>query len=328
MTALWAIVLDTWKQSRQQAVFVVMLVILAVTAVATIVVPSSFEQPDGTDRIGFIWDDEPAPVLEQAWTGIYAQTLMLQGDAPIDPFDSGSAQEQSEAMEAAMRAAEAEADTPYAQRSVEVILFAVASAVFSLSMILFLAASSGYVPAMLEAGAIDVVLARPIDRLRIYLGKYLGGLALYSAAIAVTYLLIYVGLGLRTGVWASRVFLVMPLQIFSAAVLFVIIAALGVVSRSSTLCLVVGLLFYLVVDSIVGTLIQMQRMQLFTDIGWLDGLVQAMRATLPNFGLLKENATASVLNIPLMEWQPFAVAFAWLLLALGFGYWRFAKTDY
>lgn len=327
MNALRAIVIDTWKQSRQQAVFLVMLALLAVMGLGAVIVPQPFDQPDGSTRVGFVWSDEPSPLLEEMWAGIYVQTLLIDGGQAPDLLDPEAAEESRDAFEEAAQKVEA-MDVPMDQRAVESMLSLLTSFVFTLSMLLFLAACSGYYPNMLEAGAVDIVLARPVDRLRIFLGKYVGGLALYGAAILALYVFVYIGVGLRTGVWAWRLFLAIPLQIFSAGVLYAILAALGVIKRSATLCMVVGLLFYLVVDSVVGGLIQAQRMGMFAEMPWMDGIAGTMRATLPNFDLLKANATASVLNMPLMEWQPFLVASAWLLLALGIGYWRFSKTDY
>ena len=327
MNALWAIVIDTWRQSRQQAVFLIMLGILALIAILATALPKPIED-GGETRIGFVWSDQPTYELEEAWTAIYAQTLVLNSGEPVDMMDPDALAERNEQMMEAFDEAVAKVDVPPAQRSMEVIVYGIASAVFSISMILFLAACSGYFPNMLEAGAVDIVLARPIDRLRIFLGKYLGGMALYAAAITAVYFLIFLGVGVRTGVWVSRIFLAVPLQIFAAGVLYAILAALGVIRRSATLCMVVGLLFYLVVDSILGSLMQMQRMNVFTEMPWLDGIAKTMRHTLPNFGMLKESATASVLNMPLMDWQPILVAAAWLVLALALGYWRFNKTDY
>lgn len=328
MTAFWAIVLDTWRQSRQQVVFIIMLVVLAVVAIAAVVLPKSVVDEAGEERMAFVWSDEPAEMLEEQWTAVYAQTLLLDEDERINPFDEESAVRMADRMNAMMEAADAEADTPRLRRGVEFFLMSIVSGVFSLSMLLFLAACSGYYPAMLEAGAVDIVLAKPIDRMRVFLGKYVGGLALYAAAIAVTYLIIFVGVGLRTGVWHLAIFLVMPMQVFAAGVLYAILAALGVVSRSSTLCLVVGLFFYVVVDGIVSGLVAMQQMGAFVDFPALENVSVMLRWGMPNFGLLKANAAASVLNIPVMEWQPFLVATAWLLAALGFGYWRFSRTDY
>ncbi len=326
MNALRAIVIDTWRQSRQQTVFIVMLVILAVVTLGAVVLPHPQTHEDGTDGVGFVWSDAPSEELEALWVTLYAQALLLESDEPMDPF--GMDEEAFERQQKAFEEADAQADVPRDRRVVEVIVNFVASMIFTVSMLLFLAASAGYVPNMLESGAIDIVLAKPVDRLRIWLGKYAGGLALYGAAIAASYAIIFVGLGLHTGVWVWRIFLVMPLQIFCAAVLYAIIAALGVVSRSSTLCLVVGLGFYLVVDSVVGSLIQFAQMGLLADWPWLENVGKAMRLTLPNFGLLKANATASVLQMPIMDWQPFLVALVWLVLALAFGYWRFSRTDY
>jgi ABC-type transport system involved in multi-copper enzyme maturation permease subunit len=326
MNPLRAIVIDTWRQSRQQTVFIIMLVLLGIISIAAVVLPHPFEDENGTARIGVIGGDGPSQPLEDMWMTIYVGSVLLESETPMDPFgiDPDTAARQEEAF----RRAEEQTDVSLARRSVEVIVSFAASTIFTISMLLFLAASAGYIPNMLESGAIDVVLAKPVDRLRIWLAKYLGGLALYAAAIAAAYFVIFVGLGLHTGEWVARIFLVMPLQLFCAAVLFAIIAALGVVSRSSTLCLVVGLLFYLVVDSVVGGLIQGARLGVLRDWPWLETAGRAMRYTLPNFDVLKANATASVFQMPLMQWQPFLVALAWLVVALAFGYWRFSKSDY
>lgn len=328
MTAFLAIVLDTWRQSRQQVVFLVMLAMLALVAVATIVVPQPFEQPDGSERIGFVFADEASPFLERTWETLYAQSLMVHSDAPVNMLDAEALDAEQERIRPLIEAAINDSGISMKQRSVEVIMSMVVGLIYTLSMLLFLAACAGYFPNMLESGAIDIVLSRPMDRLHIFLGKYFGGLALYAAAIGGTFMLIYIGVGLRTGVWVGGIFLAMPMMVFSAAVLYAILAALGVRKPSANLCLVVGLLFYLVVDAAVGALIQMQRMGVLHDIPWLDNIAEVVRYTLPNFDALKANAIASVLNMPMMEWQPFLVAFAWLALCLTLGYRRFARTDY
>ena len=326
MNALIAIVHDTWRQSRQQAVFIVMLVLLALLGVFAVVAPHPYEGDDGETRIGYLWGDGPSQELEDTWTVVYAQSVMLETGEPMDPF--GIDDEQAKKFQDAFKEADAQVDVPYDRRAVEVLLNGVAAGIFTVSMLLFLAACSGYFPNMLESGAIDIVLAKPVDRLRIYLSKFAGGLALYTAAIAAVYFLIFVGVGLHTGVWVGRLFFVMPLQVFCAAVLFSIIAALGVVSRSSTLCVIVGLVFYLVIDTLIGILIGAQQTGFLSGLDGLDKAANILRYTFPNFGVLKANATSSVLNIPLLQWEPFVVALAWLLAALGFGYWRFNATDY
>ncbi len=200
--------------------------------------------------------------------------------------------------------------------------------VFFLAFPLFLAACSGYYPGLLESGAVDIVLAKPVDRLRIYLGKFVGGLLLFGALLLVSYTLIFLGVGIKTGVWHPKLFMVMPLQLFSAAVLYAILAWLGVVSRSQTLCLVAGLVFYFVIDTLLAMLIDFQQLGMFEELGWFDGAVGWLRYVMPNFGVLKQTASVSVLNMPLFEWTPIIVAAVWMVGALGLGYWRFQRTDY
>jgi ABC-type transport system involved in multi-copper enzyme maturation permease subunit len=206
---------------------------------------------------------------------------------------------------------------------VEVLLYGVSSIVFSLSMLLFIAAASGYFPAMLEAGAVDIVLAKPLERWRIYLGKYLGGLALYTVAVASTYLLLFFGIGLRTGVWCGALALVLPLQLLAAATLFALLSLIGVIWRSSTLCMILGYAYYVVVDSIV-TFMTVFPFQ----VDWLQKLQWFLRAFVPNFDHIKNAATLSVINVPAVDWRPISVAASWLLISLALGYAKFRRTDY
>jgi ABC-type transport system involved in multi-copper enzyme maturation permease subunit len=176
---------------------------------------------------------------------------------------------------------------------------------------------------MLEAGAVDIVLAKPLERWKIYLGKYIGGLALYTVAVGSTYLLVFIGFGVRTGVWHGAIALVLPLQVFAAATLFALLGLVGVIWRSSTLAMILGYAYYIVVDSIVSLL----TMPIF-QVGWMQSLSKFLRAFVPNFDSIKSAATLSVINAPAIDWQRIGVAAAWLVISLGLGYWKFRRTDY
>lgn len=334
MTAFWAIVMDTWRQSRQQVVFLLMVGLLLLVALLGTFVVKTVEV-DGEDRVSLIGMDEPAVMLEDLWTATYAGTLLRDGDglsAMGDPeMSPEERQEQLDRqLEATMKTAEAEANTSLLRRGAEMYLSFIAGLVFTVSMLVFLGVSAGYYPAMLESGAVDIVLSKPIDRLRIYLGKYVGGLVLFTLAIAGCYLVLFFGVGLRLGVWMPRVFLLLPLQVFSAAVLFAMIAAVGVYTRSSTLSLVIGYGVYIVIDSGLNALFQAQKSAaLFGgEDWWFFKMVDVAGYLLPNFGQLKQAAVTSVLNMPLMEWRPVIVGGVWAVLFLGLGYFRFHRSDY
>lgn len=331
MSAFLAIIWDTWRQSKKQIVFLIMLVLLLLLALLLVVLPRVVEDREGNPAFGCIFSDKPWTFLEDIWIEVYAETLIRRSGVPVNPFSQQGKEFQAQKKEAEERARKLASDIPALQKSVEAWLLLGASAIFTISMLLFIAACAGYFPDLLSAGAVNLVLAKPLSRWRILLGKYCGGLALYSGAILSVYLILFVGLGIRTGVWHLRVFLAAPLQIFSAAVLFAILAWIGIRWRSTQMALVLGYFFYLVVDFALEAMFSFQRMGLFEKVEWLQWLdwpVEMTRFLLPNFGLLKELATTSVLNLPVFDWSPVLVAAGWLLLALGLGYLRFRRTDY
>ena len=328
MNSFWAIVLDTWRQSRQQSVFTIMIVLLFITAAVFVVVPQVRPGDDGEPQIGLMFKEGPAEFIAEFWTETYAQTLTMRDGSMGNPFSEEGRQQLMDESAARVEAREAAAAIPPLQRAVEVLAYFAAMAIFSISMFFFVAASASYFPDMLTAGAVDLVLAKPLSRGRIMMGKYIGGLALFSAAILITYLIVFVGLGIKTGIWHAKILQVIPLQIFCASILYALLAYIGILRRSTALAMVLGLVFYLVVDSILGGLITAQMMGMFKDLPTLDRSVEIVRMVLPNFDLLRSLSVLSVLNVPLLPFTPFLVGGAWMVLTLGLAYRKFSRTDY
>ncbi|MCA9684089.1 MAG: ABC transporter permease subunit [Myxococcales bacterium] len=327
MGALGAIVMDTWRQSRQQIVLLIMLAILALLAIVPPIIATPVELTDEEgqteEHLRLLNIEESEMMLEGGWAFLYAQSVLFASmdddDQEVDPFSPEGQELQLELAEVALL----EAQTPPLRRGVEVLLYGISGFIFSTSMMLFIAAASAYYPSMLEAGAIDIVLAKPLERWKVFLGKFLGGMALFTAAIVACNLLLYLGIGLRTGVFHAALFLVMPLQIVSATTIFALLALLGVVTRKTNFSMITGYLYYLVIDSILGVLAVIPF-----EVSWLDKAQTALRWSLPNFGQLKAAATLSVINMPAMNWQPVIVACGWIVLSLSVGYWKFRNTDY
>ncbi|EDM81849.1 hypothetical protein PPSIR1_05263 [Plesiocystis pacifica SIR-1] len=328
MGPLIAIVADTWRQSRHQVVFMLLLVILLVLSIVPTVIANPVTLPDENgeqvEHVRLLNFEESEVLLEGMWAMTYAQSIMLNRDEddegePLDPF-SPEGQALQEEME---RIEELVEDTPHKQRAVEALISAVSGMVFTISMLLFIAAASGYFPSMLDAGAIDIVLAKPVERWKVYLGKYLGGLALFASALFACYTLMFLGLGIRTGVWAMDVFLVMPLQLLAAATLFALLALIGVITRSTNLCMILGFVYYLVVDSVLQILAIIPF-----EVEWLETVQKIIRYGIPNFGMLKTAAQISPINAPAVPWEQVGVAAVWIVLSTAVGYWRFRSTDY
>ena len=165
-SSMLAIVVDTWRQSRTQVVFIIMVILLVLAALLTVGVTGKMTDEAGVEHVKWPGSDGPALALEKAWVVANVQIRASHGDVDLDLTNPKSVKEVKELL---IKQAEvdAEATTPL-RRGVEMMVSTFAGFAFSISMLLFIAACSGYFPNMLESGAIDIVLANmedPIDRL-------------------------------------------------------------------------------------------------------------------------------------------------------------------
>jgi ABC-type transport system involved in multi-copper enzyme maturation permease subunit len=103
----------------------------------------------------------------------------------------------------------------------------------SIGILLTIIATAGFIPAFLERGAVDLLLSKPIGRWRLFLGKYLGGLAFIFVQACVFVGLTFVVAGLRWGAWLPGYLLTIPLAVLLFSYLYCISALVGVVLRST-----------------------------------------------------------------------------------------------
>ncbi len=193
-----------------------------------------------------------------------------------------------------------------------------------LSILGFIAAGSGFYPSMLASGAVDLLVSKPVRRYEIFFAKYLSGLLLMSAALLAALMLMFVGVGFKTGVWHLRVFAAMPVLVFIIALIYAVVLCVGVVTRSTPLAIVIGFSYYMVVEIFVWGL------QQIGPEAWapLAKIGETMRWTFPGFGRLNAAAGAAVWNLPILDWQPLIVGTVWLVVLLTAAYLWFERADF
>jgi ABC-type transport system involved in multi-copper enzyme maturation permease subunit len=379
MSAFWAIVEDTWRQSKQQIVFLLLLGVMGLLALGAVALPKVSERPQGGSGLVLWFQDDPTDGFEAGWDERYRQAIAEEQrhedklreprrramDARQDFLQArqrvaearlrAAPAEQQRPLEEALEKAKARADqevgayedlqrdlqsdaqavvdqraggiTPL-RKGVEVWLATWAALIFTVSMWGFIAAAAGYYPGMLQAGAVDVLVAKPVGRIQIFLGKYVGGLVLYGAALVAAYLVIFLGIGLRTGEWHLQFFSAIPLTLYAVALLYALVAWVGVFTRRTALAIVLGYVFYFVIDTAVGALQWIGNVPMLQGVDWLSTISEWSRLLFPGFSRLKTAASASVVNVPIFEWQPILVGLVWLALLLGTAHWRFKKLDF
>ena len=116
-----------------------------------------------------------------------------------------------------------------------------------LATILALVSTAGMFVDLVSSGSIELVLSKPIGRLRLFLTKYFAGLLFVTAQVAVFSLAAFLVLGLRGGTWEPGLFWGVPLVVIFFSYLFCVCVLLGVVTRSTVASLLMTLLVWLLI---------------------------------------------------------------------------------
>ena len=123
------------------------------------------------------------------------------------------------------------------------ILFGIESGIaillFSGGIFMSLFATSSLIPSLLQEGYVDIFISKPVSRLEILLGRYLGSVAIVT--LNIFYLVIFSGLilSVKTSVWNWGYLWAAVIIVLTFAVLFALMTFLGVVSRSGPLSLMI-----------------------------------------------------------------------------------------
>ncbi len=110
---------------------------------------------------------------------------------------------------------------------------------------LALVSTASIVPDLVSAGAVDVMLAKPISRTRLFLTKFATGLLFTALQVSVFALASFLVIGVRGGAWEWGLFLAVPFVVVSYSYLFSVCAVIGLVTRSAVAALLLTALFWM-----------------------------------------------------------------------------------
>ena len=116
-----------------------------------------------------------------------------------------------------------------------------------IATILALVSTASIFPDMVSGGAIELVLSKPISRLRLFLTKYAAGLLFVTLQVSVFSVGSFLVIGFRGGMWEPRILLAIPIVVLFFSYLFCICALLGLVTRSSIASLLLTILIWFLV---------------------------------------------------------------------------------
>jgi ABC-type transport system involved in multi-copper enzyme maturation permease subunit len=227
------LVRDTFRQSRASGVF---WILLAVSVLATLVclsagvdgaAPLAYpgEQPDFLPRA----DRDSQDLAKVKQSGV----IVLSGDLTL--------------AFGAIRIPLAR-DAQGAVHFLELVL--AGGVADTLGLMLTLIWTAGFLPGFLETRSIAVLLAKPVPRWCLLVGKYIGVLTFVLASSTVFVLGTWGAIGLRTGIWEATYLYAIPLLLLHFAMFFSVSALLAVWSQSTVVCVFGSILFWCVAWSI------------------------------------------------------------------------------
>ncbi len=225
-TVSW-LVRDTFRQSLASGIFwllfglstlcIVVCLSVSVTAPASLAAPG--ENPDFLPR--FDPEARDPRKIEQSGVMVVDGTLSLAFGAIRVPLAR---------------------DARSAVHYLELIL--AAGVADTLGLLLTLVWTAGFLPGFLDSRAISVLLAKPVSRGALLLGKYAG--VLVFVLIQATYFVVgtWLALAVRTGVWDAGYLWSVPLLLLHFAIFFSFSLFVAVCTRSTVVCVVGSIAFW------------------------------------------------------------------------------------
>jgi ABC-type transport system involved in multi-copper enzyme maturation permease subunit len=217
-----------------------------------------------------------------------------------------------------------------------------------------------FLPSMLAKGSIDLLLAKPIWRVTLFLYKFIGGLLFMFLNTAVIMIGVWLSIGLQSGLWVNSFLVCIFIYTFQFAVLYAVSAAIAVFTRSSVVAILGSLMvwgFLVVFGWAQWGFIENQRDRPPTTTGhWAYITVDALHAVLPRYedvdwltsemiekdvsrpadptdAVAKEEYDKKLQAIDkrfsAYSWPvSLSVSGAFIVLVLGLACWRFTVKDY
>ena len=115
----------------------------------------------------------------------------------------------------------------------------------TLGLLLSLVWTAGFLPSFLEPAAASVLLAKPVERWQLLIGKYGSVLSFMGMQVALFVVLTWLSLGMRTAVWDTTYLWCIPLILIQFAVFYSFSVLLAVFTRSTVACVFGSVLFWL-----------------------------------------------------------------------------------
>lgn len=119
---------------------------------------------------------------------------------------------------------------------------AIAVFLYGVSTFVAVFVCAGLTPALFEPGRVDLVLARPLSRHWLVLGRYLGCVTMVGLNVVLLIVGSYLILGWKSGHWNTGFLYAVPITVFTFCVLMALVMLVSIWTESSAIATIVAFL--------------------------------------------------------------------------------------
>ncbi len=204
------------------------------------------------------------------------------------------------------------------------ILGAIAAFLFTAGLFLSIFAAAGLIPTVFEPGRIELLLSKPVSRVRLLLGRYAGTLAVIACNMFYLVLGVWTVLGVKTGIWNASFLLAAALAVFAFAVLLAVVLLVSVVSNSAVLATMVAY-FFLIMSPVLA---QHEKIAPLFQRQWSRNVMKWLCYVFPKVFDLGNSSRLALEGRGFESWMPLWSSAIFGLVMLAAGLWFFERRDY
>ncbi len=112
--------------------------------------------------------------------------------------------------------------------------------------------ASSLIPNMLEKGTIDLLLSKPISRLTLLIGKFLGGTIIVFFNIAYLVIAIWLMISLKFNVWNFEFLSTVVLITYIFMIFYILMMFIGILTQSSIFAMIISYLVFFIFSPILA----------------------------------------------------------------------------
>jgi len=219
------------------------------------------------------------------------------------------------------------ADGSVGEKINAIVLTIIINPLASLGLLFAIFSSASFVPVLLEKGNIDLFLSKPVSRVQLLIGKYIGVVLYVFINIFILVFGVWLIISIKFGYWDASFLTLSVMITFAFAVLYALILFFGVITKSSILGMMVAYLIFLILSPLM--LLYKENLNEFVSgeliRALLDGLyfIIPQTAELMGFVLLDLAMGNGIVKI-----QPVITSFLFLILFLVFSLFLFRRKDF